>query len=211
MSAVPKPVITPQEYLARERHAEIKSEYYRGEMFAMSGASREHNLIAVNVAGELRGQLRDRDCEVYQSDMRVRVSATGLYTYPDVTVVCGGPQFEDAEADTLVNPKVLFEVLSPSTADYDRGGKFAQYRRLPSLAEYVLISQDRPLIEHYVRQPHGEWLLAEKTGMEDTLVLPSIGCALRLSEIYLKVPFEPQPEQVAREHPSGGGPGGMRG
>ena len=121
MSAVPKPFLTPQEYLARERQAETKSEYLRGEVFAMSGASRGHNLIATNVAGELRQRLRERDCEVYQGDMRVKVSPTGLYTYPDVTVVCGEPEFEDADVDTLLNPKVLVEVLSPSTADYDRG------------------------------------------------------------------------------------------
>jgi Uma2 family endonuclease len=187
MSAVPKPYITPSEYLARERRAETKSEYFAGEIFAMSGASRKHNLIAANAAGELRQQLRDRNCEVYTSDMKVKVSPTGLYTYPDVTVVCGGPQFEDDEDDVLLNPTVLFEVLSRSTADYDRGGKFAHYRRLSSLREYVLISQDRCLVEHYVRQPYDQWLLSEQTSLEDTLDLPSINCKLPLSEIYLKV------------------------
>ena len=190
MSAVPKPLLTPQEYLARERRAETKSEYLRGEVFAMAGASREHNLIAGNISRELGQQLRERECEVYQGDMRVKVSPTGLYTYPDVTVVCGEPEFEDAEVDTLLNPKVLVEVLSPSTADYDRGGKFTHYRRLPSLQEYVLISQDRPLVEHYVRQGQDEWLLTEQSSLEDTLVLPSIECQLPLSEIYLKVRFE---------------------
>jgi Uma2 family endonuclease len=161
-----------------------------GQVFAMAGASREHNLIALNTASDLRRQLRDRDCEVYQSDMRVKVSRTGLYTYPDITVVCGNPEFEDAESDTLLNPTVLFEVLSPSTADYDRGGKFAHYRRLASLQEYVMISQDRPLVEHYLRQPEDQWLLSETTSPQDTLVLPSIDCQLPLSEIYLKVRFE---------------------
>jgi len=189
MSAIPEPLLTPQEYLARERRAETKSEYLRGEVFAMSGASRAHNLICANTVIALGSQLRDRDCEVYQSDMRLKVSPTGLYTYPDVTVVCGEPEFEDAEVDTLLNPKVLVEVLSPSTADYDRGGKFTHYRRLPSLDEYVLISQDRPLVEHYVRQGEDEWLLTEQTSLQDTLVLPSIDCRLPLSEIYLKVRF----------------------
>jgi len=189
MSAVPGPFLTPQEYLARERQAETKSEYLRGEVFAMSGASREHNLIVGNISRELGEQLRDRQCEVYQSDMRVKVSPTGLYTYPDVTVVCGEPEFEDAEVDTLLNPKVLVEVLSPSTADYDRGGKFTHYRRLPSLHEYVLISQDRLLVEHYLRQRQDEWLLTEESSLQDTLVLPSIDCRLPLSEIYLKVRF----------------------
>ena len=187
MSTAPQPYITPQEYLERERRAETKSQYFQGEIFAMTGASREHNLIAGNTLTSLNQRLRDRDCEVYPSDMRVKVSPSGLYTYPDVTVVCGEPQFEDAELDTLLNPKVLFEVLSPSTADYDRGGKFAQFRRLPSLQEYVLISQDRPLVEHYVRQPQNQWMLTETESLDDTLVLSSIDCELPLAEIYLKV------------------------
>lgn len=189
MSAVPKPFLTPEEYLARERRTETKSEYLLGEVFALSGASRKHNLIATNVAAEFRQQLRDRECEVYQGDMRVKVSSTGLYTYPDVTVVCGEPEFEDEEVDTLLNPNVLVEVLSASTADYDRGGKFTHDRRLPSLREYVLISQDRPLVEHYVRQRQDEWLLTEVSSPQETLVLPSIECRLPLSEIYLKVRF----------------------
>jgi Uma2 family endonuclease len=201
--AVPKPFLTPQEYLARERQAETKSEYLRGEVFAMAGASREHNLIAGNVNRELGQQLRERECEVYQADMRVKVSPTGLYTYPDVTVVCGEPEFEDAKVDTLLNPRVLVEVLSPSTADYDRGGKFTHYRRLSSLQEYILISQDRPLVEHYVRRGPDEWLLTEQRPLQDTLVLPSIECQLPLTEIYLKVQFAseagepPVPQQPA--------------
>lgn len=191
MSAVPKPRLTPQQYLALERQAKTKSEYLRGEMFALAGASREHNLIAGNVNRELGEQLRERECEVYQAEMRVKISPTGLYTYPDVTVVCGEPKFEDAEVDTLLNPKVLVEVLSPSTADYDRGGKFTHYRRLSSLQEYVLISQDRPLVEHYVRQGKDEWLLTERSSLHDSLILPSIQCQLPLSEIYLKVQFAP--------------------
>ena len=189
MSAVPKPLLTPQQYLARERQAETKSEYLRGELFAMSAASREHNLIAGNVNSELSTQLRDRECEVYQADMRVKVSVTGLYTYPDVTVVCSEPEFEDAQVDTLLNPRVIVEVLSPSTADYDRGGKFAHYRRLPSLQEYLLISQDAPLVEHYVRQGPDTWRLTEQRSLEAVIDLPSIQCQLALAEIYLKVRF----------------------
>lgn len=192
MAAIGKPRLTPQEYLARERCAETKSEYLRGEVFAMSGASRQHNLIAVNTSRELSQQLRQRECEVYQADMRVKISATGLYTYPDVTVACGKPEFEDAHVDTLLNPTVLVEVLSPSTADYDRGGKFTHYRRLPSLREYVLISQDRPLVEHYVRQGEDEWLLTEYRSLEQSLQLPSVDCQLPLVEIYFKVSFPPE-------------------
>jgi Uma2 family endonuclease len=195
MSAVPKQYLTPQEYLALERRAERKSEYLRGEMFAMTGASREHNLIAANVSRELGQQLRERPCEVYQAGMRVKVSVTGLYAYPDVTVECGEPQFEDAEVDTLLNPTVLVEVLSPSTADYDRGGKATHYRSLPSLQEYILISQDRALVEHYARQGPDQWLLTERHSLDDTLVLKSIHCRLPLTEIYLKVRFPAADEQ----------------
>ena len=190
MSAVSKPLLTPQEYLAQERLAETKSEYLRGEVYAMSGASRQHNLIAGNVSRELGQQLRDRPCEVYQGYMRVKVSPTGLYTYPDIVVACGEPEFEDAEVDTLLNPTVLAEVLSRTTADYDRGGKFTHYRRLSSLREYVLISQDRPLVEHYVRQGPDEWLLTEQSSLDPTLILPTIQCLLPLSEIYLQLLFE---------------------
>lgn len=189
MSTAPQQHLTPEEYLDRERRAETKSQYFQGEMFAMTGASREHNLITGNTLTLLNQHRRDRECEAYASDMRVKVSATGLYTYPDVTVVCGDPQFEDAVMDTLLSPKVVFDVLSPSTTDYDRGGKFAQYRRVPSLQENVLISQDRPLVEHYVRQLERQWMLTESESLEDKLALPSISCELPLAEIYLKVQF----------------------
>ena len=189
MSSVPKRRLSPGEYLAIERKAEFKSEYFDGEMFSMSGASREHNLIGWNIGGELRPQLRDRDCEAYIGDMRVKVSSTGLYTYPDVVVVCGERQFEDAEVDTLLNPKVLFETLSKSTEGYDRGKKSEHYRSIPSLAEYVLIAQDKPHVEHYVRQPDNQWLLSETDRLEDTILLPSIQCTLRVAEIYLKIEF----------------------
>ncbi|NUQ62714.1 MAG: Uma2 family endonuclease [Pirellulales bacterium] len=187
MTTVPKRHLTPEEYLAKERKAEFKSEYYDGEMFAMSGASREHNLIAGNVNGEARNQLRDRPCEVYQSDMRVKVSRTGLYTYPDVVIVCGEPRFEDAEVDTLLNPTVVFEVLSKSTEGYDRGTKSEHYRRIPSLREYVLIAQDRCHVERFSRQPDNRWLLWESEDLEAILDLPSVGCEMKLSDIYAKV------------------------
>src|SRR5689334_10624198 len=132
-SAAARTRYTPQEYLALERGSPLKHEYYNGSIFVMAGASREHNLITLNLGGELRAQLRDRPCETYVSDMRVLVARTGLYTYPDIVIVCGERQFEDAEADTLLNPTVLFEVLSPSTEAYDRGKKSAHYRRLESL------------------------------------------------------------------------------
>ena len=157
-------------------------------MFALAGAKRNHNLIVHNINGGLWNQLRDRPCEVYSNDMRVRVQSTGLYTYPDVVVVCGEPQFEDEVTDTLLNPVLIIEVLSESTEGYDRGKKFEHYRHIPSLQEYVLISQDRCKIEKFLKQK--EWTLFEESSLESAMELPSIQCSLKLSEVYDKVVFQ---------------------
>lgn len=188
MTAIPKVRLTAAEYLAIERKAETRSEFFAGEMFAMSGASREHNLISLNLGGELRQHLKDRPCEVYSTDMRVRVP-TGLYTYPDVVVTCGNPQFENDQVDILLNPIVLIEVLSESTADYDRGTKFKHYRQIPSLREYVLVDQSAAQIEQFALGEDGAWKLTETKGLEAALNLDSIGCRVPLSEIYRKVTF----------------------
>jgi len=177
---------TAEEYLALERSAPYKSEFHDGQIYAMTGASRKHNLIGVNIAGELRDQLKKRPCEAYMNDMRVKAAEARSYHYPDVAVVCGAPQFEDAHLDTLLNPTVLIEVLSPSTEAYDRGGKFTHYRKIPSLREYLLVMQDQPSIEHYVRQ-EGGWILTEAVGLDAVVPLDSIGCVLSLREIYDKV------------------------
>jgi Uma2 family endonuclease len=198
----PKHRLSPEEYLAIERKAAYKSEYYRGETYAMSGASREHNLITLNIGASLHRQLRQRPCEVYQSDMRVKVSPTGLYTYPDVIVVRGQPRFEDAHGDTLLSPTLIVEVLSESTEGYDRGAKFEQYRTLPSLKDYLLVAQDRCHVEHFVHQPDGGWLLSEAKSPEATLRLGSIDCELPLAEVYEKVPLPAPPE--AEAHPGAG-------
>lgn len=190
MSSIPKQSFSPGEYLAIERQAETKSEYFQGEMFAMSGASREHILIAGNVSRESGNQLRDRPCEVYQSDMRVKVSASGLYTYPDVAIVCGEPKFEDAEIDTLLNPTVLVEVLSASMEDDDHGKKFEHYRKVDSLKDYVLIGQDKYHVENFSRQADGRWVLWETDDFNETLLLESIDCKLTLAEIYARVTIE---------------------
>jgi len=192
MSSLPVSVMTPEEYLAFERASPTKHEYFAGEVFAMSGASRAHNLIAGNVFAGLHGQLRGHPCEAYMGDMRVQVSETGLYTYPDVVVVCGEPQFEDAEVDTLLNPLLIVEVLSASTEAYDRGDKFEQYRLLPSLREYVLVSQDRPRVERFTRQEGETWLLQATAGLQATVTLSAIDCELPLSEIYERVVFLPR-------------------
>lgn len=170
-----------------ERVAEVKSEYLAGETFAMSGATEPHDLIAGNVFAALHLLFKGRSCKAYTSDMRVNVTPTGLYTYPDVSALCGEARFEDENRDTLLNPAVIVEVLSKSTEAYDRGQKFAHYRAVESLTDYVLISQDRMCVEHFTRQPDGRWLYTEKRGIEDRLDLSAVGCQLTLSDIYDKV------------------------
>jgi Uma2 family endonuclease len=187
MSSQVKAHYTPEEYLALERQAEYKSEYFNGEIFVMTGASRGHNLVAANVLASLHGQLRKRPYEIYPSDMRVKVSPTGLYTYPDVVIVCGEPIFDDQQRDTLLNPTVLVEVLSKSTASYDRGEKFEHYRKLDSLAECLVIAQNKYHVEHYTRQPDNRWLLSETDDIQKTIHLSSIECDLALADIYDKV------------------------
>ncbi len=197
-SAATKICFTPQEYLALERKSETRNEYYNGEIFAMAGASREHNLIAGNLFRDIGNQLEDRPCETYMNDMRVWIEATGLYTYPDVVVVCGEPRFQDREVDTLLNPTVIVEVLSPSTEAYDRGDKFRHYRRIDSLHEFVLISQDRMMVERYTRQGK-DWVLSDMTDPDQVLKLESIGCQIPLGRIYAKIKF---PEPGAAEEPT---------
>ncbi len=190
MSTQPQTYLTPEEYLAFEREAEVKHEYYAGETFPFAGASRQHNLIVANVIRELGIEVKGRSCEVYPSDMRVKISPTGLYTYPDVTVVCGEARFDDEHSDTLLNPTVIVEVLSPSTAGYDRGEKFEHYRKLESLQAYLVIAQDRHHVEHWGRQSDNQWLLSETDSLEDTMELPSIACRLLVTDLYEKVEFE---------------------
>ena len=187
MSSERKTHLTPKEYLALERKADVRSEYLDGDMVAMSGGSREHNLIVTNIVRELSSQLKRKPCEVYPSNMRVKVSATGLYTYPDVVVVCDDPRFEDAHIDTLLNPAVIFEVLSDSTESYDRGAKFGHYRKILSLVEYLLVSQHHYSIEQYVRQTDGPWVRSETRGLQSKLHIPSVPCSLDLAEIYDKI------------------------
>ena len=189
MSSERKTHVSPEEYLTLERKSEVKSEYLDGDMVAMSGGSREHNLIVTNFVGEIRTQLKGRPCEVYPSNMRVKVSATGLYTYPDVAVACGEPQFEDESVDTLINPTLIVEVLSDSTEAYDRGAKFGHYRKIESLVEYLLISQHQYGIEQYVRQTAGPWLRLETRGYKGRLELQSVQCAIDLAEIYDRITF----------------------
>ena len=188
-SAAAQTYLTPEEYLAFERKATTKHEYVNGHIVAMSGASREHNLITGDIFGGLYIQLMERECEAYASEMRVKIPETASYTYPDVVVVCDEPRFEDDVFDTLLNPTVIVEVLSPSTEAYDRGEKFEHYRQIPSLKEYVIVSQDRVRVEHYLRQGGTQWLLTELDAPEDVLPLISIACDLTLHHIYRRVEF----------------------
>ncbi len=197
MASHPKHFYTPEEYLALERQAAYKREYYAGEIFAMSGASRAHNIIVANVTASLNTQLEDKNCEVYPSDMRVRTPDTTLYTYPDVVVVCGQPEFEDDMFDTLLNPTLIVEVLSPSTEMHDRTRKFADYRTIPSLREYILIAQQECRVTQFIRQSTSFWLFQEASRPEETMHLASIDCDLALERIYRKVQFPDQEEGLS--------------
>ena len=187
MSAAKKLTLTPQEYLAQERRATIKSEYLRGEVYAMSGASWEHTLIKDNLAHALRNRIQGGPCKVLTSDLRVRAEKAGLYTYPDIVVVCEEPKFEDDYFDTLLNPKVIIEILSDSTEKYDRSEKFRSYRTLASLQEYVLVSQDKALAESFVRQANDSWLMTTFTGLESEAFFQSVDARVPLTEIYAGV------------------------
>jgi Uma2 family endonuclease len=189
MSAIPKTKLTPEEYLEFERKSEERHEYFDGEIFAMSGAKRNHNVVAWNIGGELRQKLKGKNCEAYPADMRVFVPETGLYAYPDLVVVCGEPEFKDNVFDTLLNPILLIEILSESTESYDRGKKFQHYRSIESLEEFVLVSQDDVRIEKYVKSGDGFWVLSEAVGLDSEIEFSSIECRLALAEVYDKVNF----------------------
>ncbi|KXK57228.1 MAG: Uma2 family endonuclease [Candidatus Kapabacteria bacterium] len=195
MDALPRKYLTEEEYLAIERAAQWKSEYYQGEMFAMAGTSRNHARIAFNAAGELHGGLKGKGCEGYVSDMRVHVERSGLYTYPDIAIVCGNPEFQDGAFDTLLNPVVIFEILSPSTESYDRGKKFQMYRQLPSLQEYILIAQDRPFVDQFIRDDEDRWFVLMTQGLESVLTLQSCGVSIPMSALYQNVEFANPNEQ----------------
>jgi Uma2 family endonuclease len=190
VSRQPKVRITPQEYLELERKAKIKSEYLDGEMLAMSGVTREHSTIQVNIITELNIQFTDRPCEVHGPELRVKVSETGLYTYPDVVALCGEPRFEDEFFDTLLNPQVIVEILSDSTESYDRGRKFSHYRGIQSLKEYVLVSQTDHRIERFSRRDDGHWIYTECADPNGSVELDSVACRLAMARVYHKVDFE---------------------
>jgi Uma2 family endonuclease len=192
--------VSDEEYLARERRAETKHELIAGEIVAMAGAAPKHNALALNVGAALRQRFRERrsTCIAFSSDQRVHIESTGLFTYPDLSVACGGAHFHPKDRNTLINPKVIVEVLSSSTEAYDRGAKFTQYRSIPSLAEYVMVSQHERRIEHYRRLETGQWLLTVHQGDEAVLVLPALGCEIPLAEIYDQTDeLDAEPDEAA--------------
>ena len=181
--------MTSDEYLAFERASEVKHEYLGGQIVAMGGAKRNHNTISTNLGGLVWQHLKGRDCESYSNDMRVHLPATSEYVYPDLSIVCGEPIFQDAVLDTLINPLLLVEILSDSTEGYDRGLKFQLYRGITSLREYILVSQDQPRIEKYTKQGDGFWMLSDAAGIESEITLEPIQLIVRLSDVYDKVDF----------------------
>ena len=191
MSLQPQPYYSFEDYLAVERECvDEKHEYVAGQVFAMTGATYNHNVITANLARKLGNQLEQRPCVVLSNDMRLRIETADACTYPDVVVLCDAPAFHDRRRDVLTNAVLVAEVLSPSTEGYDRGGKFAIYRGLPSLLQYVLIAQDRLAVDVFTRQPDDRWLLDAYTDPEATIELESVGCAVALREIYDKVLFD---------------------
>lgn len=184
MAVQTKNYITPEEYLANEREAEFKSEYYQGEVFAMSGAGNNHNIINTNIIGQLYIAFRNKNCQMYSNDMRLHIPLNGLYTYPDVMAVCGDRQFLDDKKDTLLNPFLIIEVLSPSTADYDRGTKFMLYRSIPSLQHYILIDSLTCHVERYSKNPDDTWVLTEVKDIKAVLTFTNPNLELALTDIY---------------------------
>jgi Uma2 family endonuclease len=190
MAAQPKSYYTVEHYLQLERSGDTKHEYFDGQIFALAGSSENHNLIAAHILGILYAQVRKRPCKVYPSDMRVKIAKTKLYTYPDISIACGTSAFDDIDSDTLLNPTVIFEILSPSTEKYDRGKKFEHYRTIATLQEYILVSQNSHLVEQYTRQTDNAWLLTIHDTLESRVDLQSVHCALLLADIYEDIVFD---------------------
>jgi Uma2 family endonuclease len=191
MVSAPKPrYVTPEAYLEAERKAAFRSEYFCGEIVAMSGSSPRHGTITVNVTGEIRSQLKGTPCQAFSNDVKIRTLPNGMFSYPDLSVVCGELQYHDEKQDVITNPRVIVEVLSPSTESMDRGRKWIQYQQIASLTDYLLIAQDQPYIEHFSRQADNQWLYNAVSGLKAILTIASIGCTLAISEVYHRVQWD---------------------
>lgn len=184
MQALAPRDITEDEYWKMEEDSLIKHEYFAGQIYAMAGASRVHNVIAMNAGGSLTSQLKGKRCRVVGSDQHVKVEATGLQTYPDIVVYCPPVRFDSKRKDTLLEPTVLIEVLSPKTADYDRTDKFDHFKQIPTLCDYLLIAQDKRRVEHFHRDENNHWILQTATQNDDAISLESIGCDLKIEDVY---------------------------
>jgi Uma2 family endonuclease len=189
MAAEPRSLISREAYLAMDSESDERHEYIAGEVFAMVGGSEPHGLIIGNLIAALHGPTRRRGCRIYPGEVRIAISAINIYTFPDVSLVCGQPQHEGSRRDIILNPKVVIEVLSPSTERYDRGQKFHFYQHIPTLDTYILVAQELPLIEQYVRQSDREWLYSAAHGLDAKLSLPTIECELALADVYDLIEF----------------------
>ena len=188
-------VFTSEDYLTFEREADARHEFVDGEIYEMAGESLSHSRVCVNLSGEVRSKLKGKSCEALSPNMKVRTTNASLFSYPDLTIVCGEPQFHDLKRDVLTNPQVIFEVLSPSTAEYDRTTKFQKYRMgNETLTDYILVSQDKPFVEHFIKQPDGNWIYKSYGAIEDVLSIETVECALSLREIYDRIEFEILPD-----------------
>lgn len=199
MASLLRKTYTPAEYLAFERKATEKHEYFDGDIFAISGAKKEHVRISGNIYYFLRTQLAGKPCEIFNSDMRVKVSPSGLCAYPDVSVACAPLEFEDEEVDVLLNPRILFEVLAPTTERRDRTFKFGHYQQIPSLAEIIFVTQDAPFVERFIRVPGALWQFDNASGLEGQVQLEAIGCTLSMAQIYQGVEFPPEEKPLIIE------------
>lgn len=189
MSTLTVTHVTPEEYLAAERLSETRSEYLDGGVYPMTGGTVNHNQITINLILELGTQLQSADCRLHAADLKVRLPDSRKFFYPDVMIICGELQYHDNRRDVILNPDLVIEVLSLSTEAFDRGAKFKAYQTIESLKEYLLVAQDRPFIEQFVRSETGKWEYAAAIGLESSLTLPSIGCTLNLSAVYKRVEF----------------------
>ena len=185
--------MTPEEYLAFERASETRHDYWDGQVYDMAGESETHSKICTNISTALKVRLRGRGCVVFSPNMKVKTASGGPFVYADVIVTCGERQYHDEKQDLLLNPQVIIEVLSPSTADYDREEKFARYREIASLKDYVLVSQRRPYVEHFIRQEKFPWGFSVAADLSDSIHLTAIGCDLPLAEIYEEIDFPALP------------------
>ena len=190
MASAAQPLISPAEYLEAEGKAHFRSEYFRGRMYAMAGGTRNHAVIIMNLGASLHQRLADTDCTVTSSNWSICVGETQFYGYPDLIVACGEPRYLQGRSDILLNPKVIVEVLSPSTEAYDRGFKAQQYRTIASLQEYALVSQDEARVEMYRRTPDNLWVLSEWVGMNAECRFASLDRLIPLSAVYQKVTFD---------------------